>query len=168
MHLVAADAMTRDYRVVDARESLRQFADQYVIEDSHPTAYFASSDGRYRGLISLEELRQQERSHWEKMTLADIAQPLDQIRSVTEQTPFPQLILDLEADGASFITVLTPSGAVAGVIDRGDIVRAVAKQLKLPIGEQSIQQIKDGEGYPPGLQLVDLARGLADTAGRSS
>ncbi|MGB3614960.1 MAG: site-2 protease family protein [Elainellaceae cyanobacterium] len=168
MRLVAADAMTRDYRVVDARESLRQFADQYVLEESHPTAYFAASDGRYRGLISVEELRQRERSQWEATTLGDVAQPLEEISSVTEKTPLPQLILDLEAASASFITVLSPAGTVAGVVDRGDIVRAVAKQLKLPIAEKSIQQIKEGEGYPPGLQLADLARGLTDPAGEKS
>lgn len=166
MRLVAADAMTRDFRVVDARETLRQFADQYVLEDTHPTAYFAASDGRYRGLISLEELRQRERSEWETLTLQDIAQPLAQIGAVEEQTPFPQVILDLEASGASYITVLSPAGSVSGVVDRGDIVRTVAKQLKLPIAEKSIQQIKEDKAYPPGLQLADIARGLTDGGAR--
>ncbi len=163
MRLVAADAMTRDFRVVDARDTLRQFADQYVMEDSHPTAYFASSDGRYRGLVSMDELRQRERSQWERQTLQDIAKPLDEIGSVQEMTPFPQLILDLEASEMSYITVLSPAGSVSGVVDRGDIVRTVAKQLKLPIPEKSIQQIKEGNAYPPGLQLADIARGLTDS-----
>ncbi|MGF1514782.1 MAG: site-2 protease family protein [Elainellaceae cyanobacterium] len=164
--LIAADAMTRDFQVVDARQTLRQFADQYVMEDAHPTAYFAASDGRYRGLVSMDDLRQRERSQWEVQTLADIAQPLDQISSVQEKTPFPQVILDLEASGASYISVLSLAGTVAGVVDRGDIVRAVAKQLKLPIAEKSIQQIKEGDAYPPGLQLADIARGLTPDKAR--
>ena len=161
MQLVAADAMTRDYRVVDARDSLRQFADQYVLDDNQPTAYFAASDGRYRGRVTIEELRQRERSQWDTLSLVDVAEPLDDISAVQEQTPLPELILALEQSGDAYITVLSPAGSVAGIVDRGDIVRAVAKQLKLPVAETSIQQIKDDKAYPPGLQLADIARGLA-------
>ncbi|MEO0409930.1 MAG: site-2 protease family protein, partial [Cyanobacteria bacterium P01_A01_bin.135] len=160
MQLVAADAMTRDYRVADARDSLRQFADQYVLADNQPTAYFAASDGRYRGLVTIEELRQRERSQWEVLTLADIARPLEEIGAVQEQTPLSEVILTLESSDNAYITVLSPAGSVAGVIDRGDIVRTVAKQMKLPVPEASIQQIKDDQAYPPGLQLVTIAQGL--------
>lgn len=56
--LTAADAMLREYRVVDAEMTLRQFADDYVLQEQRSPVYFAASDGRYRGLVSVEALRE--------------------------------------------------------------------------------------------------------------
>ncbi|MBE9030756.1 site-2 protease family protein, partial [filamentous cyanobacterium LEGE 11480] len=53
VNLKASDAMTRDFRVLPAGESLREFADTYVLAATHPVAYFAASDGRYRGLVEM-------------------------------------------------------------------------------------------------------------------
>lgn len=53
LQLVAADAMTRDFRVVDADQTLRSFADLYLLETTTPQLYFAASDGRYRGWFQL-------------------------------------------------------------------------------------------------------------------
>ena len=74
LQLVAVDAMNRDFRVVDADQTLRQFADLYLL-DTAPQVYFAASDGRYRGMVSIDDLRLVERSRWEQ-TLHSILRPL--------------------------------------------------------------------------------------------
>jgi len=53
LQLVATDAMNQDFRVVDADQTLRQFADLYLLETTTPQVYFAASDGRYRGMVSI-------------------------------------------------------------------------------------------------------------------
>ncbi|MBD2778574.1 site-2 protease family protein [Iningainema tapete] len=158
LQLVASQAMTRDFRVVDANQTLRSFADLYLLESNAPQIYFAESDGRYRGIVSLADLRLVERSQWETQTLQSIVHPLTEIPTVAESTTIAEVINKLENEQLPSITVLSPAGAVAGIIDRGDIIRTLAQKLNLPISDAEIKRIKEEGSYPPGLQLAALAK----------
>jgi Zn-dependent protease len=158
LQLVASDAMTRDFRVVDANQTLRSFADYYLLNSTSPQVYFAESDGRYRGLVDVEDLRSCERSEWETQTLASIVHSLTEIPTVTESSSLAVVINKMEIEHLPRITVLSPAGAVAGVIDRGDIVRALAQKLKLRITDAEIKRIKEEGSYPPNLQLGIVAK----------
>jgi Zn-dependent protease len=160
LKLVAADAMTRSFRVIDANQTLRQFADLYLLEATSPQVYFAASDGRYRGLVKVDDLRTIERSQWETETLHTIVHPLNSIPTVTESTSLATVINTLEAQQLQRITVLSPAGAVAGLIDRGDIVSCLAQKLKLQISDSEIKRIKEENIYPPGLQLGVIAKSV--------
>jgi len=159
LQLSASDAMTREFRIVDANQTLRSFADEYILADLQtPMPYYASSDGRYRGLVAIEDLQFVERSLWETQTLESIVRPLSEIVSVEEKTPLVEVINRLEAHQTNRLTVLSPAGTVAGVIDRGDIVRTVAQKLNLPIPEAEIKRVKAEGTYPQGLQLPAIAQ----------
>jgi len=158
LELQASDAMTRDFRVVDATLSLRSFADEYILADIQTNMpYYAASEGRYRGLVKIQDLQTIERSRWETESLESLVHPLSKIPTVEEKTPLVEVIKTLEIDQRKHLTVLSPAGAIAGVIDRGDIIRAVAQRLNLPISEAQIQQIKAEGSYPPGLKLPAIA-----------
>ncbi|NET54415.1 MAG: site-2 protease family protein, partial [Merismopedia sp. SIO2A8] len=58
--------------------------------------------------------------------------------------------------------VLSPAGTVAGVIDRGDIVSAIARKLNLPISSAQIKHIKAEGVYPQGLQLEAIAKAATE------
>jgi Zn-dependent protease len=154
----AAEAMTRDFRVVDANQTLRSFADLYLLETTNTQVYFAESDGRYRGLVSIDDLRLVERSEWDTTTLQSIVHPLTEIPSVVESTSFVELINKMENQQLPCITVLSPAGAVAGIIDRGDIVQTLAKKLKLRISDADIKRVKQEGSFPPALQLGVIAK----------
>ena len=156
--LKASDAMTRDFKVIAADMTLREFADTQLLQKGQPPVYFAASDGRYRGTVSIDDLRNVERSQWETLSLQAVAHPLLDIPHVKEDTPLTTVITQLEEDEQRRIVVLTPADAVAGVIDRGDIVRSLVKQVNLPVSEALIQRIKEDGAYPPGLQLAALAK----------
>ncbi len=159
LQLVASDAMTRDFRVVDANQTLRSFADEYILADMQtPMPYYASANGRYRGLVAIEDLHFVERSRWETQTLESIVRPLSEIATVEEKTSLVEVINTLEDRPLNRLTVLSPAGTVAGVIDRGDIVRAVATKLHLPITDAEIKRIKAEGSYPQALQLPAIAQ----------
>ena len=160
--LTAADAMARDFRVLDANLSLREFADEYLLQSTRAPVYLAASDGRYRGLVKIDDVRDVERSQWESQTLMDIARPLTAVTNVRETTSLAEVIMLLEQQDLSRLLVLTPADAVAGVIDRGEIVRALGKKMNLAISDNAIQRIKDEGEYPPGLKLPALAKSLQD------
>lgn len=157
LKLTASDVMSRDFKVVDADQTLRSFADLYLLETAQPV-YFATSDGRYRGIVSIDDLRLVERSQWETQTLQSIVHPLTEIPTVTESTALVEVINKLEADHLPRITVLSPAGAVAGLIDRGDIVQVLAQKLKLRITDAEIKRVKEEGSFPPGLELGAIAK----------
>ncbi|NJK38181.1 MAG: site-2 protease family protein [Oscillatoriales cyanobacterium RM2_1_1] len=159
----AVDAMTREFRVVDAHLTLRAFADEYLILSDGTSIYFAASEGRYRGLVPLEPLRNTERSQWETKTLQDIAVALDELVTVPEKATLAEVINSMELQQMPQITVISPAGSVAGIIDRGDIVQAVGKYLKVPIAPAEIKRIKNEGNYPPGLPLPAIARNASQS-----
>ncbi|NEO99963.1 MAG: site-2 protease family protein [Symploca sp. SIO2E9] len=163
LQLKASDAMTRDFRVVDAKQTLRSFADEYILADVQTLMpYYATTDGRYRGLVVIEDLHFIERSRWETQTIESIVHPLSEISAVEEKTSLAKVIQRLEVDQLNCITVLSPAGTVAGVIDRGDIVGAIARKLNLPISNAQIKRIKAEGAYPQGLQLEAIAKAATE------
>lgn len=159
LQLHASDAMTRDFRVLDATMSLRAFADEYILADIQTNKpYYAASEGRYRGLVKIQDLQTIERSRWEMESLESLVHPLSEIATVEEKTPLIDVINTLETCQPKHLTVLSPAGAIAGVLDRGDIVRAVAGRLNLPISQEQIQQIKAEGSYPSWLKLSAIAK----------
>ncbi len=84
--------------------------------------------------------------------------PVAQENVVQEQTPLLEVVNDLEKTQLRHITVLTASGHVAGGVDRGDIVSAVARQINVPISAGQIQQIKLEGLYPQQLPLVAISK----------
>ena len=159
--LKVSDAAIRDFRVLDAHMSLRQFADEYLLLDQKVApVFFASSDGRYRGLVTIDSLRQVERSEWEYRDLNSIAKPLLNIPNVRENAPLTDAIELLEDKNLERLTVLSPADSVAGTLDRGDVVRAVARQMNFKLPEALIQRIKEEGAYPAGFQIAAIAQSI--------
>lgn len=157
LQIKAQDAMTRAFRVLNADMSLRCFADEYILAEERQVIYFAASNGRYRGLVRPQDLQTIERSEWEKQTLHSIVHPLPELISVSENSSLVAAIKLMESKNLPWITVLSPAGAVSGVIDRGDIVAALAKKLNISIALAEIKRIKEEGKYPPGFQLGAIA-----------
>ncbi|HEY9808987.1 MAG TPA: site-2 protease family protein [Halomicronema sp.] len=165
LKLTAADTMNHDFRVVDANLSLREFTDKYLLFEPNNLnqVFYAASEGRYRGMVNLEQIHFIERSLWEKQTLGSIVSPLTEIISIKEKTSLVEVINVLELHQLKNITVLSPAETVAGVVDRGDIVRCVAKNLNLTISDVEIKQIKNEGHYPQNLQIAAMAKAVAET-----
>ncbi|MEB3336023.1 MAG: CBS domain-containing protein [Leptolyngbyaceae bacterium] len=144
-----------------------QLQTKLVLGEGQPPVYFAASGGRDRGLVSIDDLRLVERSQWELQTLQQIVHPLTEIPTVYEKTPLTEVINRMEEKQLRRITVLTPADAVAGVIDPGDIVQAIAHKLNLQISADVIKRIKEEGSYPPGLQLPALAKLAANSTDAS-
>ncbi|BCX13019.1 MAG: site-2 protease family protein [Thermosynechococcus sp.] len=167
--LTAADAMTRDFRVIEGTLSLREFADRYLLlADRQPIAYFVATDGRYCGYLDPQALNHVERSRWEVTPVAELAVPLRAIATVKESDSLAKTVCTLEEQQQRFITVLTPADAVAGVIDRGDVLLALAQRLHWQLAKQDIQRLKQEKHYPPELQLLELARTALQFQGSNS
>ena len=154
----AADAMTREFRVVDADSTLREFADRYLLEVNPLPFYVAADNGRDLGLVSIDDIRFTERSQWQIQTLHNIVKPLEKIPTVSEKASLAEVINTMEYRQISRIIVLSPIGSVVGTIDRGDVMKVLAKHLKPTVSEAEIKRCKAENSYPQGLQLSAIAK----------
>lgn len=165
LKMVASDAMTREFRVVDADKSLRSFADEYLLASNQSQVFFADRDGRYQGMVCVDDLRIIERSLWETQTVQSIVRPLNEIPTVEESTSLVEVITKLETEKLQRLTVLSPAGAIAGLVDRGDILRSLGSKLNLRIADADIKRVKEEGSYPPGLQLGMIAKSTLEVKG---
>lgn len=158
--IAAGEAMSRRYRVLEGSLTLRQFAELLITEEQEGFAYFVASDGRYRGRISLTTLRQTERSQWDRLTLGEIADPFERIPALPETASLAVAIATLQTAQPNYVTVLTPTGAVAGIIDHADVIQALGKKLGFQLPPSELQQIRGRAAYPEGLPLEMLAQSV--------
>ncbi|MGD1699716.1 site-2 protease family protein [Dapis sp. BLCC M229] len=158
INIQALQVMTQDFRVVDADLTLSQFADRYLLKSSKFSTYFAAYRGRYLGLVYDDAIRYIERSYRETQTLRMIICPLNQMVTVSEKVSLLEVINSMKFHQERQIAVLSPAGAVAGIIDKSDIVRGIAKYLKLKISEAEIKRVKTEGNYPSGMKLEAIAK----------
>ncbi len=158
----AVDTMTREFRVVDANSTLREFADRYLLEVNPFPFYVAAVNGRDLGIVSIDDIRYTERSQWQIQTLHNILKPLERIPTVSEKSSLAETINTMESCHLSRIIVLSPIGSVVGTIDRGDVMKVLAKYLKPTVSEAEIKRCKAENSYPQGLQLSAIAKTAQD------
>ncbi|MCM1982463.1 site-2 protease family protein [Lyngbya confervoides] len=161
--LTAQDVMQRSFRVVKAKQSLRDFVDQYLIYSEETPVFFAAADGRYRGRVELDRLSGIERSLWEQHTVEEILTPLPALPTVQERDPLTNVILSLEDQQLHHMVVLSPAGAIAGLIDRADIVQAVLQAMELSLPSEELERIRSEHQYPAFLQIPMIAKNALGT-----
>jgi hypothetical protein len=166
--------MTRNFRVLDVHMSLREFVERYLLLPDRlisasatqatppPTntpaeTYFAEDDGRYKGMVIPEMLRSIERSLWDQQDLSAMLKPMDQLQGVSETDSVTQVISLMRQNQMRQIPVLTPTGAIAGLIDKGDVVAGLAKRLGFSVAPEVLQRIREQNEFPPGFPSDDGA-----------
>lgn len=158
MEITAEVAMTRDFRIIDGDMTIRQFADEFLLmqEPDQQPLYFASTNGRDRGLVMPAALRGADRQGWEMRTITEITKPLSSLDAVDLRTQITKVITILESKNLRELTVLSPVGSVAGVVDRGDVIRALAQKLNWRLPDAYIKQIKADGKFPMNLNLLEI------------
>jgi Zn-dependent protease len=155
------DVMSRDFRVLRAELSLRDFVDLYCLPAREPEIYFAEADGRYLGLVDSGRLTQIERSQWPHLSLAAIVTPLDALPSIREHESLAQAIVNLGEDH-SWLLVRSPAGGVQGLVLRGNVLKPLAPFLGLT--GVDLERVNREGRYPQGLYLVPLAQKALELA----
>ena len=154
--------MTRDFRLVDAEISLREFADKFLLMEDKETnpIYIASSNGRDRGLVKTEGIRHIDSDEWTLKSLQSLVKPLDEIDTVELKDNLATIVNLLEQKQFRYVIVRSTVGSVAGVIDRSDVMKALDSRLKWRIPAEYLKQIKVDGKFPANFRLVEICEQL--------
>ncbi len=151
--LTAQDVVRRNFRVVDAALSLREFADRYLLNRDDDAVFFAEAEGRYKGMVQPAELQGIDRTTWAEQTVLSIVTPMTELEGVSEQAPITQVAQLLQIRRR--VPVLTAAGAIAGLIDKGDIIDSIGQKLGITVAPEVLAQIRERNEFPPGFPLDD-------------
>jgi CBS-domain-containing membrane protein len=121
--------MSRDCQAVDGNMNLLNFAEEYLLRTGR-RCFTVLQNGRELGLATVDDLKHIARNRWTFMTIADIAHHLDQMPSVSPETPMAQA-LDLMARRELTQLPVISNGELVGVISRSDVVQLMQTRQEL-------------------------------------
>ena len=163
LEIDAEATMTRDFRLVDTDISVREFADKFLLmeeKDANPI-YVASANGRDRGIVMAAKIRDIDSSEWQEKSLLSMVKPLDEIDTVQLQAKLTDIVNLLEQKQLRYVIVRSPVGSVAGVIDHGDIIKALSNRLIWRLPSEYFKQVKSEGKFPSNFRLGEICDQLS-------
>ncbi|MFN3926589.1 MAG: site-2 protease family protein [Pseudanabaenaceae cyanobacterium] len=156
-------AMTRDFRIVDGEITIREFVDRYLLLEEKSPVFVANVNGRDRGIVQVEKVRSIDPSFWHQMKVLEIVKPIGELATADLNQNLAWAINTLESNQLRSLTVLSPVGSIAGVIDRGDILMALARKLKWVVPESFVKQIKEEGRFPADFRIAEISAQLLNS-----
>jgi len=119
--------------------------------------------GHWRGLIDDTPLRDLPVQRWDSERIGDHLKPLSSLASIPESAPLWQAVLELEQHPR--LLVLSPAGLPSATIERPELGEAVLRRLGLRLPAPLLANARRQSGYPLGLALGPIARGMVGSDG---
>jgi len=121
--------MTRDCAVVDGRADLQTFVEDSLLRTGR-RCFLITENGATVGLITPHEVKTVERARWPSTMVSEVMRPLDQLRTVTPDTPVTDALEMIGQDDVNQLPVLA-NGQLIGMISRDHILRYLLTRAEL-------------------------------------
>ncbi len=123
------DLMTRDCTLVDSNTNLQTFVNEYLLHTAR-RCFLVSEQGNVTGLITPNEVKDIAQARWPFTTVFDVMRPLDQLRTVTPETPVSEALEIIGREDINQLPALT-NGRLEGMISRDQILRYLLTRAEL-------------------------------------
>jgi hypothetical protein len=97
---------------------------------------------------------------WDRERIRDHVRPLDSLTSIRESSPLWQAALLFEESDAPRLLVLSAAGLPSGTLEKPELAEAVLQRLGLRLPPEMLALARRQGGYPLGLNLAQVARGM--------
>jgi Zn-dependent protease/CBS domain-containing protein len=114
---------------VPSSETIQSFVDERLLR-SGDRCFIVTDNEALAGLVTLRDVRQVSRPAWPSTTLSEVMVPLDRIHHVSPSDSLLSAMELMNRSGVNQLAVLE-DGHFAGIVSRGDVLRAVALDLEL-------------------------------------
>jgi CBS domain-containing protein len=123
------DVMSQDCPTVDGNLNLRTFAENYLMRTGR-RCFVVREDGRYIGIVTVNELKKVESDRWPLTTVAQIAVPLERVHTVSPNTPLNQVLELMTSSDVNQLPVIS-NGELVGVITRSQVLQFLQTRAEL-------------------------------------
>ena len=123
------DLMTLDCTTVDGNDNLQTFVHDYLLHTGR-CCFLVAEQGVVTGLITPNEVKGIAKARWPYTIVYDVMRPLEQLRTVTPETPVSEALEIIRRDNINQLPALT-NGRLEGMISRDQILRYLLTQAEL-------------------------------------
>lgn len=123
-----SDVMSRDCPIVDGRSNLATFAEEVLRTGNR--CFLILENGKVTGLVTPHEVKAVERSQWPYKTVFEVMKPLDQLRTVTPDTPASEALETIGRQNVNQLPVVSDA-RLEGIVSRDRIVRYLVTRAEL-------------------------------------
>lgn len=129
--LTAADAVTNDSPIVKASLSLREFADQHLLNAQEYRRFLVTDEqGQLLGAISVDDLRTIPNTLWAETQVFKVMKPIELSSTVQSDQPLLEVVQLLETQKLSALAVIRDNGLLVGILQKAAIINLLQKKVQ--------------------------------------
>jgi Zn-dependent protease/CBS domain-containing protein len=129
--LTAADVVTNDSPIVKANLSLREFADQRLLNAQEYRRFLVTDEqGQLLGAISVDDLRTIPNTLWAETQVIKVMKQIEQSTTVQSDQPLLEVVRLLETQKLSALTVIRENGLLVGILEKAAIINLLQKKVQ--------------------------------------
>jgi Zn-dependent protease len=103
--------------------SVAEFIDQILTAHRH-THFPVARDGRLHGVLSLDRLREEPQEKWERLTVGEVMNPIDESLFITVRASVEHARHKLKINSLGFLAVIDQDGLLIGHLNAKDLEKA--------------------------------------------
>ncbi|HEY8459561.1 MAG TPA: site-2 protease family protein [Blastocatellia bacterium] len=103
--------------------SVAEFIDKILAAHRH-THFPVAREGRLHGVLSLERLRKEPREKWERMTVAEVMNPINESLFITVRASIEHARRKMQMNSLEFLAVIDQDGFLIGHLNAKDLEKS--------------------------------------------
>jgi len=130
--LTAGDAVTIDSPIISGNISLRQFADERMLNWQKWRQFLVTDDeGQLVGAISIDDLRSIPTAQWLETQVTEVMRPMEQSTTVQSDRPLLEAVQILEQQDLPALPVIRDNGVLVGILEKASVINLLQKRVQV-------------------------------------
>ncbi|BAZ14681.1 peptidase M50 [Calothrix sp. NIES-4071] len=128
--LTAADAVTPDSPIVNANLSLREFADEQILNGQYRRFLVTGAEGELLGAVSVDSLRAVPTALWSETQISEVMRPIEASTTVQSDKSLLDVVQLLEQQKLSALAVIRDNGVLLGILEKASVINLLQKRMQ--------------------------------------
>jgi Zn-dependent protease/predicted transcriptional regulator len=124
-----SDVMTKECAAVDGNTDVQHFVEDYLLRSGR-RCFVVEQNGHVAGLVTPHEIKELDRKRWPYTTLHDVMRPLEQVHTVSPETPVMEALETMGRDDVNQLPVVSDHH-LDGIITRANVLQYLQTRAEL-------------------------------------
>lgn len=128
--LTAADAITPDSPIVNFNMSLREFADEQILNGQYRRFLVTGALGELVGAVSVDNLRAVPTTLWSETPVSEVMRPIEASTTVESDKSLLDVVQLLEQQKLSALAVIRDNGVLVGILEKASVINLLQNKMQ--------------------------------------